>query len=110
MSVERYVWEPKNGTRYELAITRFEGRLFGCPDGGWIVVGPYADHIRALVVPSDSGLHWSRVAERMGVGEVDASCVAVMVGAVAGIKVWPSEAVLERVKVPFDPTPAPTPR
>ena len=98
---DRHLWEPGNGTRYELSITPFEGRLFGCSDGGWVVVGPFSDRIRAMVVPTESGIHWSYVATKMDLNEVDASCVAVMIGKVTGLEAWPSDVGASRIKVPF---------
>ena len=51
--MERYVWEPGNSTRYELRVTREEGSLFGSSEGGgWLIVGPFPDHLRAMVVTS----------------------------------------------------------
>lgn len=97
----RHTWEPGNSTRYEIHVTPFEGRLFGCSDGGWVVVGPFPDRVRALVVPKDSALHYSYVAEKMDLNEIDASCVAVMVGKVTGITAWPSDEAKSRMKRPF---------
>ena len=92
--MERYVWEPGNSTRYELRVTREEGSLFGSSEGGgWLIVGPFPDHLRAMVVTSYSGVHWTYVAQKMGLGEVDASCVTVMIGKITDVDSWPSDDV-----------------
>lgn len=98
----RYVWEPGNSTRYELSVTRFEGALFGVVEGGgWLIVGPFSNHLRAMVVPTNSGVNWSYVAEKMGLGETDASCVTLMVGKITDVDSWPSDMVDMSHYVPF---------
>ena len=89
----RHVWEPGNGTRYELWVAPFNEPLFGCPDGGWMVLGPTAENLRAMVVSDDVGLDWTYVAEKMRLSETDASFVTIMITAATGITGWPSERV-----------------
>jgi hypothetical protein len=103
MLPRRHEWSPGNGTRYELFVAPFEGPLFGCTRGGWVVVGPFSDRLRSMVVPDESGIHWTYVASKMDLNEVDASCVAMMLGKVTGLEAWPSDIATARVKVPFTP-------
>lgn len=101
----RLIWEPGNGTRYELCVTRFEGPLFGCSEGGFVVVGPFPDKLRAMVVPTDMDLHFTYVMEKMGLGEIDASCVTVMLGKALDVEAWPtdSEWYTRGIQRPFVP-------
>lgn len=103
--MSRYVYEPGNGTRYELFITPFVGSLLGCSGSVWVVAGPFPDKVRAMVLPVDIGLHWTYVAEKMGLNEVDASVVALMVGRVTGVTAWPTKepGFAARISVPFEP-------
>lgn len=103
MESTRLLWEPGNGTRYELLVTRVETPIFGSSGGGFIVVGPFSDKLRAMVVSLDGGLHFSYVMEKMDLNEIDASCVTVMLGEALGIEAWPtdSEWFTKGIKRPF---------
>lgn len=103
MESMRLLWEPGNGTRYELLVTRTDSTIFGASQGGFVVVGPFSDKLRAMVVPLEGGLHYTYVMEKMGLNEIDASCVAVMLREALGIEAWPtdSEWFTKGIKRPF---------
>ncbi len=97
------LWEPGNGTRYEILITKAATSIFGASQGGFVVVGPFSDKLRAMVVSPEGGLHYTYVMEKMGLNEIDASCVTVMLREALRIEAWPmeSEWFTSRIKRPF---------
>lgn len=103
MSMTRLEWSPGNGTRYELLVTEVPTTIFGSSNGGYVVVGPFPDKLRAMVVSPEGGLHYSYVMEKMGLNEIDASCVTVMLREALGIEAWPSESewFTKGIKRPF---------
>ena len=79
--MQKYItWQPGNGTRYDLILTKLEVDTV-CPNSGsWILVGPWTDRARVIFLDENGGpLHFSYIAEKFNVGPHDASVIALMV-------------------------------
>lgn len=73
-------WEPGNGTRYEVSITRLPVAVHGYKAGDYMVVGPWPDRHRVMFLPDMGGiLTMDTVARHLGLSPHDASVVALMV-------------------------------
>lgn len=101
LAPERLVWEPGNGTRYELVVTPNPGRVFGYGENTVTVIGPFPDKINAAVLYAESPVRWEDVSEKMDLNEHDASMVALMVAHILGTKAYPTTASWFKVKNPI---------
>jgi hypothetical protein len=78
--MQKYItWQPGNGTRYDVILTRLDVDVYGQKAGTWMVVGPWTARARVMFLAEGGVLSFGYVGEKMDIGPHDASVVAMMV-------------------------------
>ncbi len=82
---QKYVdWQPGNGTRYALLFTRINARVMMDASNDWQIT--WLSKRKTMFISDNSFVYHGYVAEKMGVCEADAICIAEAIGHILGLK------------------------